>query len=112
MFGDLLHQVKYNKTKPMLIDQEITGSDQFRNGAKSKLLSPQKQTQKMLAIAIGWIVAPIMRKFRYTLGGVDLKNFFDGPTGDEITQAISIHLGNEYYERFFQRKKSKSRYNT
>ena len=61
----------------------------------------------MLAIAIGWIVAPIMRKFLYTLGGVDLKNFFDGPTGDEITQAISIHLGNEYYERFFLKKKIK-----
>ena len=60
----------------------------------------------MLAMAIGWIVTHIMTNFLYTFGGEDLKQMYGGPTGDEITQAVSRHLGNEYDERFIEKCES------
>ena len=103
-----MHTVKEGETKPRLIDQEITGGNQFRNGPRSKLLPPKKsptdqERKKLIAIAVSWLVRHTMTKFLYTFGGEDFKQSTGGPTGDEITQAMSRHLGNEYDENFLEK---------
>ena len=109
--ADLLHEVTPGESKPRLIDQEITGGDQFRNGERSKFLPPKRkpnpiESKKMLAIAMGWTVRHIMTHFLYTFGGEDRKQMFGGPTGDEITQAVSRHLGNESNLKFLEKCES------
>ena len=47
-----------------------------------------------------------MTNFLYTFGGVDLKQMSGGPTGDEITQAVSGHFENEYDEKFVEKCES------
>ena len=54
----------------------------------------------MSAMAMGWIVKHTMSNFLYTFGGEDRKQMTGGPIGDEITQASSRHLGNEFDELF------------
>ena len=103
-----MHRVKNGEDKPKLTDQEITGGTQFREGPRSKLLPPIRkpsdlERKKMAAIAFGWIVKHIMSNFLYTFNGQDRKQKSGGPIGDEITQAMSRHLGNEFDELFLDK---------
>ena len=61
-----------------------------------------QERKKMTAIAIGWLVRHIMSNFLCTFGGENIKQSTGGPTGEEITQAVSRHLGNEYDELFLE----------
>ena len=104
----LLHTVKDGEDKPKLTDQEITGGVHFRTGPRSKLLplnrSPSNsERKKMAAMATGWIVKHTMSNILYTFGGKDRKQMMGGLVGDEITQASSRHLGNEF-DKLLQEK--------
>ena len=70
--------MKEGQKKPRLIDQEVTGSDQFRPGEKSKLNPPKRklnemEIKKIIAITLAWIVQYVMENFLYTFGGKNLK---------------------------------------
>ena len=102
---DILHSVKDGEKLPKMTDQEMTGSDQFRVGPRSKLNPPkrkptEKESKMMMAIAMSWIVKYIMTNFLYTFGGNSLKQESGSPIGDEISQAISRIIGKEYDEIF------------
>ena len=101
---DLLHTTKEDETKPRMIDQEITGGDDFRT-VKSKLNPPKRsptdqERRKLIGILMGWLVEYIMTHFLYTFGGADLKQEDGGPTGDEATQAVARIVGDEFDEIF------------
>ena len=59
----------------------------------------------MSAIAMGWVVKHTMTNFLYAFGGEDKKQSSGGPIGDEITQATSRHLGNEFDDLFQEKCK-------
>ena len=68
---DLLHTL--NAGQPRLIDQEITGSAQFRNAEKSKLNPPKRkpnemELKKMFSITLVWIVKYVMENLLDTFG--------------------------------------------
>ena len=86
----------------------MTGGDQFRTRIRSKLnpavRSPTAQeTKKFTAIALAWLVEHIMKNFVYNFGGEDRKQEDGGPMGDELTQAMSRYIGNEYDEIFLEK---------
>ena len=98
---DLLHTL--NAGQPRLIDQEITGSAQFRNAEKSKLNPPKRkpnemELKKMFSITLVWIVKYVMENLLDTFGWKNLIQRDGAPIGDDISQAISRHIGNEYDE--------------
>ena len=105
---ELLHTVKEGEEMPKMTDQEITGSDQFRFGPRSKLNEPKRQpteaeSKLMMAVALSWVVKYIMTNFMYTFGGEDRKQESGSPIGDEISQAVSRIVGMEYDEIFLNK---------
>ena len=98
---------KDGETKPKITDPEMTGSDQFRNGPRSRLNPPirkptNQEKKKITAIAMGWLVKHIMTNFLYTFGGEDRRQEGGGPMGSDLTQALSRLIGNEFDEMFLE----------
>ena len=87
-----MHGVKEGEDMPKMTDQEMTGSEQFRVGPRSKLNPPKRQhneeeSKQIMAIAQSWIVKYIMSNFLYTFSGEDRKQESGSPIGDKISQA-------------------------
>ena len=105
--AELLHTVKEGETKPKLTDQEMTGGEQFRTEPRTRLNPPGRnptaqEKKKLTAIALGWLVKHIMTNFLYSFGGEDRRQEEGGPMGDDLTQAVSRHIGLEYDEKFLE----------
>ena len=105
---ELIHSVKDGESKPKITDPEMTGSDQFRHGSRSRLNPPTRkptdqEKKKLTAIAMAWLVRHIMTNFIYTFGGVDRRQEGGGPMGSDFTQALSRLIGNEFDELFLEK---------
>ena len=110
-FSDLVHTVKKGESKPKMTEQEMTGGQQFRTGPRTKPNPPVKspsalETKKLTAIALGWLVEHVMNNFVYNFGGEDRRQKEGGPMGDELTEALSRFIANEYDEKFLEATKT------